>query len=99
MNGRSLTAHATLRMAQRGVGNDDLNLIILVGTEVEGGYLVRGRDCQDAISTLKHLMDRIGRLAGKRVVVEDGHIITAYQSTERKAKTLLRHAERREFAK
>ncbi len=98
MNAISFTEHAILRMAQRGIGIDDLDLLMHVGTAVEGGYFVRKKDCQQAISALKHFEDRIGRLAGKRVVLEGDHIITVYQSNKSKAKSLLRRAERRELA-
>ncbi len=46
MNSLHLTAHAAVRMSQRGLANDDLELIKWIGTEVEGGYLVREKDFQ-----------------------------------------------------
>ena len=33
------TAHATMRMSQRGIANDAIELIKWIGTEVEGGIL------------------------------------------------------------
>jgi hypothetical protein len=45
-------------MAQRGFADDDLELIRWIGTEVEGGYLVREKDFQ--------ALDRAKAVAGSR---------------------------------
>jgi hypothetical protein len=39
-----LTEHAAMRMAQRSISLKDVELIVLIGTEVEGGYCVREKD-------------------------------------------------------
>ncbi len=87
-----LTAHAATRLAQRGLGNDDLELIALIGSEVEGGYLVREKDFQALDQKLKHLRDRARKLVGKRLVVEGSHLITAYHTHRNKERHLLRRA-------
>ena len=46
MNPLYPTAHAAMRMSQRGLATDDIELIRRIGTEVEGGYLVREKDFQ-----------------------------------------------------
>ncbi len=88
-----LTNHAATRMAQRGVTNDDLELIRWVGTEVEGGYLVREKDFQALDRELKRLRDHVRRLVGKRLVIADGRVVTAYHATHRTERRLLRGAE------
>jgi len=90
-----VTRHALARMSQRGIGSDDLALITLIGTEVEGGYFVRDKDCQAVERELKHLIDRVRRLRGKRVVVSDNHVISAYHTRRNKERRLLRAAEQR----
>src|SRR5204863_6984387 len=55
MNSLRLTAHAAMRMSQRGLASDDLELIKWIGTEVEGGYLVREKDFQALDRELKQL--------------------------------------------
>lgn len=90
-----LTAHAAVRMAQRGISSDDLELIKRIGTEVEGGYLVREKDFQILDRELKQLRDRARRLVGKRVVIDGEHIVTAYHANAGKERRLLRHAEQR----
>jgi hypothetical protein len=70
-------------MSQRGIREDDAELIPLIGTEVGDGYLVRTKDCQAAERELKDLLQRIWRIHGKRLVVRDGKIVTAYHSLRR----------------
>jgi hypothetical protein len=90
-----LTAHARMRMSQRGIANDDLELIKWIGTEVEGGYLVREKDYQALDRQLKRLRDHARRLVGKRLVVEGNRLVTAYHATRTKERRLLRGAEER----
>ena len=92
-----LTRHAIRRMGQRGFQEDDLELIRLIGTEVEDGFIVLNRDCLAAEHALKRLQDRIRRLGGKRLVVADGHVITAYHAGKATERRLVRQSGDREF--
>lgn len=93
MNAMHLTAHAEMRMSQRGLVNGDIELIKWIGTEVEGGYLVREKDFQALERELKQLRDHARRLVGKRLVVEGDNIVTAYHAVRSKERRLLRGAE------
>src|SRR5262249_52492667 len=93
-----LTEHASVRMAQRGVSIPDAELIMLVGTEVSDGYFVRTQDCQHIETQLKHLCDRVRRLQGKRLVVREGRIVTAYRTTRRNQRRLLQYAQDRDLS-
>jgi hypothetical protein len=88
-----LTAHAATRMAQRGIANDDLDLIRWIGTEVEGGWLVREKDFQALGRNLKKLRDHARKLVGKRLVVQGDRVVTAYHADRGKERRLLRHTE------
>jgi hypothetical protein len=88
----AVTDHAAIRMAQRGISLKDSDLITLIGTEVDDGYLVTAHDSQRVEHELKRLMDRIRRIRGKRLVVVNGQILTAYHASRRKERRLLRHA-------
>lgn len=92
MNALTLTNHATARLAQRSIRVKDADLIAMIGTEVDGGYLVREKDVQDAQRLLKAILDRISRLRGKRLVVADGQVITAYHASKTYGRRLLRNA-------
>jgi hypothetical protein len=89
------TAHGAVRMAQRGFCADDVSLATLIGTEVEGGILVREKDFQALDRELKQLRDHAKRLVGKRLVIEAGRLVTAYHATRSKERRLLRNAQDR----
>jgi hypothetical protein len=80
-----LTAHAAMRMSQRGLAKDHVELIRWIGTEVEGGYL----DFQALDRALKHLRDQARKLVGKRLVLEGDRVITAYHAARSKQRVLL----------
>ena len=95
MTSEGLTQHALMRMAQRGFKGEDTDLIMYMGTEVEGGYFVREKDFQALDLKLKQLRDHARRLVGKRLVVEGERVVTAYHARRTKGRCLLRHAEQR----
>lgn len=90
MSSEHLTQHARIRMAQRGIRDDDLDLIKRIGSEVEGGYFVRDQDAQDEERRLKREIDRVRRIRGKRVVVSGDRVVTVYHAGRGKERRLLR---------
>jgi hypothetical protein len=80
-----LSDHATVRMAQRSISLPDAELITLIGTEVSDGYLVRAHDYQQIETQVKRFLGRVQRLQGKRLVVAEGRIVTAYRASRRKS--------------
>jgi hypothetical protein len=90
-----LTRHALIRTAQRALDTEDVDLMMCMGTEVEGGYFVREKDFQALEHQLKRLRDHARRLVGKRLVVNGDRVVTAYHARPTKARWLLRHAEQR----
>jgi len=87
-----ITRHASTRLTQRGMRLDDAELIALIGTEVEDGYLVRAKDYQEIESALKKLLERFRRVIGKRLVIANGQIVTAYHASRGRERRLLRNA-------
>jgi hypothetical protein len=96
MTAPSLTKHAGIRLAQRSISLKDADLIALIGTEVEDGFLVRNKDCEAIEHQLK-LLGRIRRLRGKRLVVIGGRILAGYHATPRKRRRLLANANERDL--
>lgn len=92
MNSLALTEHAAVRMAQRSISEDDVQLIALIGTEVRDGYLVRDSDYQNVERILKKLLQKLRRLRGKRLVVADGRIVTVYHPSNRDTARVLRQS-------
>jgi hypothetical protein len=88
----TITEHAAMRMSQRGFISKDVELILLIGTEVDDGYIVRERDYREAEHAIRRLLQRCRRLVGKRLVVKDGQVVTAYQALRRHERDLLRDA-------
>ncbi|MDA8050381.1 MAG: hypothetical protein M0002_10300 [Rhodospirillales bacterium] len=81
---------APVRMAQRGIREDDLQLAMLIGTEVEGGYFVRDKNCEEEVRRLKKRIGRVLRLKGVRTVVAGDRVVTTYHAARKKERTLLR---------
>jgi hypothetical protein len=97
MSTLTLTSHAVMRMAQRGIVPNDSELIALIGAEVDGGYLVRNKDYQEAERVVKRLLERLRRVVGKRLVVKNNRIVTAYQPRKQYQRRLLRDARERDL--
>jgi len=88
----ALTRHAITRLAQRGFHNTDVELIQLIGTGVEDGFIVLNRDCQAAQRELKQLLECIRRVNGKRLVTANGRVVTAYRAGKATERSLIRGA-------
>jgi uncharacterized protein YcbK (DUF882 family) len=65
---------------------------MLIGTEVDDGYLVRAKDSLELEKLLFDLLEHIKRVRGKRLVIASGQIITAYHSSKSDQRRLLRNA-------
>ena len=84
-----LSDHAKKRMQQRATSSTDVEAIMVHGTQVRDGYLLRQRDADEAISGLKNEIRRLERLKN-RVVISDGRtLITVHPASKRKQKQLL----------
>jgi hypothetical protein len=90
MSKLAITTHAAVRMAQRGMNLKDSELIILIGTEVDDGYLVRSKDYQEMERLLKKLLQRLRRVVGKRLVIAEDRIVTAYHASKACQRQMLR---------
>lgn len=90
MHTSKFTKHAIVRMSQRGFRFDDLELAEFIGTEVEGGWLVRRKDVQAALREIKRVESQIRRLDGTRFVWAGEALVTVYHATGAKTRRLLR---------
>lgn len=90
------SCHAASRLAQRGVSGGDAELIVKYGTEVEGGYIFLQKNCVALEQELKATLKQVRHLLGKRVVVQDGHLVTTYHATKNTARQLLKFSEERQ---
>lgn len=98
MTSLTITSHAAVRMAQRGIMPKDAELIALIGSEVEDGFFVRDKDFQEIEHALKRLLQRLRCVIGKRLVVSSGRIVTAYHPGRTSQRRILRNARRRDLS-
>ena len=61
----------------------DAELIALIGTQVEDGYLVRNKDFQQIKSDLTKFLKRLRRIVGKRLILNNGQVVTAYHASRK----------------
>lgn len=94
-----ITPHASGRLAQRAIATSDVDLILEIGSEVEGGYMVCAKDFQEVEREVKLYLNRVRRLQGKRIVAREGRLITAYHPSRRDERRLLKSAERRNLCR
>ena len=88
-----ITKHAALRMAQRGIRVRDAELIALIGTEVDNGFLVLSRDVHEWVHALKRLINRITRLEGKLLITAQQMVVkTAFHTSRQQQRKRLRGA-------
>ena len=90
MTSLEVTNHAAIRMAQRALSQEDIDLIVALGTEVPDGYLVRDADANRVIEELRREIQKIERVRGKLAVVAGNKLVTAYAATRQKQRRLLR---------
>lgn len=91
-----ITKHASLRLAQRAISISDVDMIMGFGTEVDDGYIFLNQNCDALESELKAALQRVRKLRGKRIVVGNGQVITAYRATAATTRKLLRFSEKRQ---
>lgn len=90
MSDVSLSQHALVRMAQRGIEMADLDLIMAIGSEVDDGVLVRKKDVKVMERAARALLQRLKKIEGKRFVMSGGCVVTAYHASSREEHRLLR---------
>ena len=91
----SLTKHGSIRNAHRMCKEHDLKIIIMWGSEVCDGYLMRKGDCQEAERSLKKPPETFRRLKDKRVVFKGGKIVTVFHASVSEVRRILRWTDER----
>ncbi len=84
-----VTRHAKTRMQQRAISDESANLIVMFGTEVADGYLLRHKDVALAANDDGALRNKLERIRGGRAVVQDGALVTVYHASRSKQHRLL----------
>lgn len=92
MSSSELTKHAIIRMSQRAIRPGDLEMIELLGTDVEDTTIILRKDAEAFEREAKRAIDQVWRLVGKLCVRDGATVITAYHATRAKEQRLLRRA-------
>ena len=87
-NGLTVTRHAEARMRQRGYAEYDLEWLLEIGEETHEGLFVTHRRARELAYRFRRLADRIERLAGTLLVIQNGRLVTIYRPDRRKGKRL-----------
>jgi hypothetical protein len=98
MTSLNVSRHAVVRLAQRSLSVEDVDFIMMIGTEVEDGFVVLDRDVNALGAELRSCLQRIERLKGKRLVIEGNRLITAYRAKAATERRLLRSAPERDVS-
>lgn len=80
-----ITKHATERLQQRGISIDSLEIIWKYGREsfAHGGaqrYFFGKKECHDAISEFKKMIQLLERTKDGTLVVANGKLVTVYKN-------------------
>jgi len=85
-----LTKHAQPRMQQRGLMDQDLELIGRYGHLVDDGILMTTKAVDEALAALKGRMKRLEKLKGRLVITDGNVVITTYRAKPKQIKALLK---------
>ena len=85
------TVHAEERMQQRGMRKGDEEFIVELGTQIDDEtWILLDRDARRAIEERKREIQRLDRLANRKVIMRGERLITAYPSCIQDQKRTLR---------
>lgn len=77
-------------MQQRAVRDQDLDLIMRFGTEVDNGLILTKDDVKKAVSFKREEIGRLEKLSGKVVIIKGDTVVTTYVPSKRRLKRFLR---------
>ncbi len=87
-----LTRHAEVRMRQRGLRDNDINLLLQSASQISPDtYLLTKQDVAREITRCKREIQNLERLKGCKIVVERGCIVTCYHAVAKAQRKNLRH--------
>jgi hypothetical protein len=90
VGGKVLSAHAEVRMQQRGLSHADIALLTRWGERVQDGFVLTNRALEARKRALKSEMQRLERLRGVAVISMGDVVVTAYRARKHKIRGLLR---------
>jgi hypothetical protein len=92
MSNLAVTNHARIRSAQRNIPLTDLDIVVMIGSEVENGFYIRDADCEALEQVLRATLKKLTKWRGAQLIVKDGAVVTTYRPTREQEKKMLRSA-------
>ena len=90
------SSHSLKRMQQRGIRQEDIDLVLVCGTQIDSNvYLLRSKDTEREIEQRKREIQALERLRNQKVVVAGDVIVTCYKSQRADLKRTLRNGRER----
>lgn len=87
----ALTRHASVRMQQRGLRQEDIRLFLDEASQVTPeAYLLKDEDVARAVRRKQTEIRRLERLRGTQAIVLNGVIVTCYHATPTDQTRLMR---------
>jgi FKBP-type peptidyl-prolyl cis-trans isomerase (trigger factor) len=87
------TAHASKRLRQRGLRENDIEVIHQCATEVEEAcFLLTKKDVRREVARLKQEIRTLERLEGCKLVMSGDQVVTAYKASSKNQKRSLQNA-------
>ena len=90
MNAIEMTRHAETRIRQRGIDQEDVNLIIEFGTRTNEGYVLLKKDVQKIEKLTKKLVQDLYRRVNTAVIEQGGMILSIYRLGKSKRRKMLK---------
>lgn len=91
VNNLKFSKHASKRMKQRAIGEDDIKLILLYGSQIDDAvYFLSNKDADTEIRRHKLEIQTLERLRNKKVVLANDTIVTCYHSHRKNQRQTLR---------
>lgn len=87
--GYTLSKHAKVRLQQRGISRQQMELVISYGVPIDDGYVMTKRAALDRITQLKREITLIERLTNVTVIDLNGTIATAYRVSDQRIRRML----------
>jgi len=86
-----LSNHLVTRAQQRIGGKGDVELVLVHGSQCDGGVLLTSGDVEEAVSELKYQMSKLQKLVGTFIALDDDHTVakTTYRATRRQSRQKL----------
>ena len=84
-----ITKHADIRMQQRGLCNEQIELVLKHGEPTSDGYVMTSRALEGSLAELRHEIKMLEKLKNVNVIDIHGSVVTAYRVSDRRVHRMI----------